>query len=451
MNDAETISAAEIQQRTQQSLQGVWARSSRIFRYVFPLQFVVVATLAFIVTPNTWVGETSEIHLHVWTSIGLGLLLCLVPMVLSFQAPDSAACRHATAIGQMAMAGLLVHVTGGRIESHFHYFAVLAILAFYRDYPVILTATVVAAGDHLVRGIFFPLSLYGLDQVSIWRVIEHATHVVFEDVFLVLGIWYSRREMNEASRMQLLTEQVLAQSSQDRDHARQEVADARSASEKREAEVAKLASDITGAVAELDDRVRLTAESAGSMRETMLGFSSVLATGGTAVDQTGQQLENVVRAAQEASSAIEDLARESAQINDITQLINSIAERTNLLSLNASVEASRAGDAGRGFAVVANEVKQLSSATVESTRQIEEVAASIRELSERALAAVAQNRQQVDQTLAQSRESRSSFETARSTVSELEVMVQSVANLNEQVQGMSASIAQHVKSVAQAG
>ena len=64
------------------------------------------------------------------------------------------------------MSGLLIHLTGGRIETHFHVFGSLAFLAFYRDWRVFIPATIVVAADHAVRGLYFPQSVFGVLTAS---------------------------------------------------------------------------------------------------------------------------------------------------------------------------------------------------------------------------------------------------------------------------------------------
>ncbi len=97
----------------------------------------------------------------------------------------------------MLMSALLIHLTGGRIETHFHVFGSLAFLAFYRDWRVLVPATVVVAADHALRGIFWPQSVYGLLTVSSWRWLEHAAWVLFEDVFLVMSCLRGTREVRQ--------------------------------------------------------------------------------------------------------------------------------------------------------------------------------------------------------------------------------------------------------------
>ena len=95
------------------------------------------------------------------------------------------------------MSALLIHLTGGRIETHFHVFGSLAFLAFYRDWRVLVPATVVVALDHMLRGLFWPQSVYGVLVASEWRWVEHAAWVVFEDVVLVMSCVRGTRELRE--------------------------------------------------------------------------------------------------------------------------------------------------------------------------------------------------------------------------------------------------------------
>src|SRR5712692_3106905 len=95
----------------------------------------------------------------------------------------------------MLMSALLIYLTGGRIETHFHVFGSLAFLAFYRDWRVLVPATIVIAADHFLRGLFWPQSVYGELSASQWRWLEHAGWVLFEDTFLYIAIKRSVAEM----------------------------------------------------------------------------------------------------------------------------------------------------------------------------------------------------------------------------------------------------------------
>ena len=97
---------------------------------------------------------------------------------------------------------MLIHLTGGRIETHFHIFGSLAFLAFYRDWRILVTATVVVAADHFLRGTFWPQSVFGTITPDSFRWMEHAGWVLFEDVFLFIMCHQSIQEMRHIARRQ---------------------------------------------------------------------------------------------------------------------------------------------------------------------------------------------------------------------------------------------------------
>jgi aerotaxis receptor len=105
----------------------------------------------------------------------------------------------------------------------------------------------------------------------------------------------------------------------------------------------------------------------------------------------------VVVAVQASSGTIADLDRAIAKIGVITQVIREIADQTNLLALNAAIEAARAGEQGRGFAVVADEVRKLAERTASSTRDIAVTVGEIRSVTDNAVASMQRAVTEVDQ------------------------------------------------------
>ncbi|HMF12551.1 MAG TPA: serine/threonine-protein kinase, partial [Gemmataceae bacterium] len=165
----------------------------RAFAVVLVLEWVVGVALALVVSPLAWEGAKSAIHIHVWAALLLGGIIALPPAILAWLRSGQVWTRHLIAGSQMLMAALYIHLTGGRIETHFMIFGSLAFLAAYRDWKVLITASVVVAIDHLLRGWLFPRSVFGVDSASIWRTFEHVWWVVFEDMFLILMILRSNR------------------------------------------------------------------------------------------------------------------------------------------------------------------------------------------------------------------------------------------------------------------
>ena len=160
-------------------------RTDRLFVGLMLFQLLIAIGLAVWVSPLTWAGANHSTHPHVWIALLLGSAIISLPVALGVFRPGRTSTRHVVAVGQMLIGTLFIHLTGGRIETHFHVFGSLAFLAFYRDWRVILTATAVTGIDHVLRGALWPESTYGASTGVEWRWLEHVAWVVFIDVFLV--------------------------------------------------------------------------------------------------------------------------------------------------------------------------------------------------------------------------------------------------------------------------
>jgi hypothetical protein len=184
--------AAEIQQ-AQARIRN--AKVDRLFAILLVVQWIVSIIGALLVSPYAWEGKERVLHMHVWVAILGGAGITILPLLLAFLRPGTKLTRHVIAASQMLSSALLIHLTGGRIETHFHVFGSLAFLAFYLDWTVITTATIVVAADHFLRGIFWPESVYGVSNPEWWRFLEHAGWVAFEDVFLIWSCIFGQAEM----------------------------------------------------------------------------------------------------------------------------------------------------------------------------------------------------------------------------------------------------------------
>jgi diguanylate cyclase (GGDEF)-like protein len=167
----------------------------RMFVWLLAAEWLGMIATAAIVSPRVWSGVQSGIHPHLWAAVLAGPAFILPAILLATFYPGSHLSRHVIAIAQILVSILLIDTTGGRIETHFHIFGSLAFLAFYRDWRVLITASALTAMDHVVRGVWWPQSVYGVAVASPWRWVEHAWWVVFEDFFLILATRRSIREM----------------------------------------------------------------------------------------------------------------------------------------------------------------------------------------------------------------------------------------------------------------
>jgi PAS domain S-box-containing protein len=179
----------------QQHRRQIFCDTDKLFARLMAFQWLACIIIALVVSPRTWDGAASAVHIHVWSAFLIGGAISLFPIWMTRIWPGRTVTRHIIAVAQMLMSALLIALTGGRIETHFHVFGSLVILSFYRDWRVLIPATIVVALDHFLRGVFLPYSVYGVLSASPWRSIEHAGWVVFENVFLVISCFRSIREM----------------------------------------------------------------------------------------------------------------------------------------------------------------------------------------------------------------------------------------------------------------
>ncbi len=197
----------EIDTRFQLELNQFRQIHNQLFAWILPIQWFAFIILAAIISPLTWKGDHSTLHPHLLAALFLGGLVSLYPVVLAKRRSRDTSTRYVVAIAQMLMSGLLVHLCGGRIEAHFHIFASLALLAFYRDNKLLWLSAAIIGADHLVRGIFWPRSVFGVDEaLPALRALEHVAWVSLEVIALSFSNRRSHREMKGIVSRQIVLE-----------------------------------------------------------------------------------------------------------------------------------------------------------------------------------------------------------------------------------------------------
>ncbi|QDC06307.1 methyl-accepting chemotaxis protein [Pseudomonas fulva] len=169
--------------------------------------------------------------------------------------------------------------------------------------------------------------------------------------------------------------------------------------------------------------------------------------GDRVVSEAVAQIERLASEVANSSEAMSQLKGESDKIGSVLDVIKSVAQQTNLLALNAAIEAARAGEAGRGFAVVADEVRSLAQRTQQSTEEIEELIAGLQSGTQRAASVMDSSRQLTDSTVELTRRAGSSLENITRTVSSIQAMNQQIATAAEEQTAVAEEINRSVINV----
>ncbi len=376
--------------------------------------------------------------------------------------------RPVMGVSLVMMVSLLVYQAAGhpwQIDMHMYFFAALAILAAFCDWRTIVIATAVVAVHHLLLNFVLPAAVFP-NGASFGRVVLHAVIVVVEAAALV---WLTAR------LAAAFVEQDAAA-----DKARQAEAEARrlgeevrtgeqSAAAERRRVLAGLSDEFEESVgrlvATLSDQVRQLGESADAMSSVATDSSRRSGTAAEHVQQAIRNVETVAAATEQVNASISEIARQvshstqiaqqaaerasgtdrtvhelsdSAQrIGDVIDLIRNVAEQTNLLALNATIEAARAGEAGRGFAVVASEVKSLATQTSKATEDIAHQIGAMQSASRDAVEAIAAIRETIDAINAVAASISSAVEQQSAAVNEISsntaATVQGVSSLDSEI------------------
>ena len=200
--------AERTQQLYHEELDAQRVRLDRIFAKLMLVEWAFAIGLAIVVSPWGWEGKQHVVHAHVYLAVLMGAGLTLLPLILVREMPGHVVTRQVIAVSQMLWSALLIHLTGGRIETHFHVFGSLAWLAFYLDWQILVTATVVVAADHFLRGMFYPESVYGITNPEWWRFLEHAFWVAFEDGILLIACHNGLRSLRDGAQRQAQLEAI---------------------------------------------------------------------------------------------------------------------------------------------------------------------------------------------------------------------------------------------------
>lgn len=197
-------------------------------------------------------------------------------------------------------------------------------------------------------------------------------------------------------------------------------------------------SDVSTAIAVMAGSIEQVSNSAGQSSEVARQSVALAIQGNSAVKKAIDGMDTIREQIQETSKRIKRLGESSQQIGDIVELINDIAEQTNILSLNAAIQAAMAGEAGRGFAVVADEVQRLAERSSNATRQIDALVKTIQSDTSEAITSMERSTSEVVTGAQLSQDAGSSLERIEAVSLQLAELINTITD-NAKQQALAAT------------
>ncbi|MCG5535163.1 methyl-accepting chemotaxis protein [Ectothiorhodospira mobilis] len=208
-------------------------------------------------------------------------------------------------------------------------------------------------------------------------------------------------------------------------------------------QVATAMNEMTTTVQEV---ARNASQAAQSAQETQQETQA----GRQVVDKTVHSIENLAKEVENAAEVIHRLSADSEEIGKVLDVIRGIAEQTNLLALNAAIEAARAGEQGRGFAVVADEVRTLASRTQDSTTEIQEMIERLQSGASGAVQVMEQGRNKARESVDQAGKAGSSLQAIEQAIHNINDMNAQIASAAEEQSAVAEEINRNITSISQA-
>jgi len=208
------------------------------------------------------------------------------------------------------------------------------------------------------------------------------------------------------------------------------------------------ASSTAASVEEVSVSISQVADHAAETRNIAQTASRLSEDGRDTMRKAAESMGKLAGSVQDSAHMIESLAKRSAEISTIVDVIRDISEQTNLLALNAAIEAARAGEQGRGFAVVADEVRKLAERTGSSTTQISALTAAIHEEVKAAVSQLQQSTSQVDESVRLSGEVEQALAQINEGAGSSRNFIGDIAAAAAEQRAASQDIARHVEQIA---
>jgi methyl-accepting chemotaxis protein len=205
--------------------------------------------------------------------------------------------------------------------------------------------------------------------------------------------------------------------------------------------------EVSGAVEEMTKSISENSRSASIASDTAKNAGESAKEGGAVVRETIAGMHQISEVVNRSAETVYTLGKSSEQIGEIVQVINDIADQTNLLALNAAIEAARAGEQGRGFAVVADEVRKLAERTTKATREIAEMIKNIQRETHSAVLSMQEGTKEVEAGKEKANKAGEVLSKIVSGTENLNLIIDQVAAANEEQSTTAEEISKNVESI----
>lgn len=205
--------------------------------------------------------------------------------------------------------------------------------------------------------------------------------------------------------------------------------------------------EVAGAIEQMTATIHENSKSARQALETAKKARQVAEDGGNVVHETVHGMNRIAEVVRKSAGTVQALGKSSNQIGEIIQVIDDIADQTNLLALNAAIEAARAGEQGRGFAVVADEVRKLAERTTKATKEIAMMIKKIQADTVGAVQSMEEGTHEVDKGIELAHHAGSSLEEIMTVVSQLTDMATQIASASEDQSSAAEQISKNVEGI----